>query len=245
MKVASAGAASLLPRVVVEQPRDPVTGTITLPIAVEPSVSEARARLMRDGLRLTPDARTEALRHAQQRRAAELQENFTRNERRTTPRAEQGTRPPPGTSIEAGLDLDPAGTRVRVRAASGGEDRSWAVEASTSPQESRLQLQFRSTFGGAPAAARPEAEPSTAVSARTKEGLTAAARRLDEAREPDGRAPAEARLALVLTGARARGEDLTALATELEASEAWRVLVRRGWHGGQTAHAYVSRVVGE
>ena len=137
MKVASAGAASLLPRVVVEQPRDPVTGTITLPIAVEPSVSEARARLMRDGLRLTPDARTEALRHAQQRRAAELQENFTRNERRTTPRAEQGTRPSPGTSIEAGLDLDPAGTRVRVRAASGGEDRSWAGEASTSPPESR------------------------------------------------------------------------------------------------------------
>jgi hypothetical protein len=245
VKVAGAGAASLLPRLVVEQPRDPVTGTITVPVAVEPSVSEARARLMRDGLRLTPDARTEALRQAQQRRAAELQETYTRNERRATPRAEQGAPPPQGTSVEAGLELDPAGTRLRVRAASGGEDRSWAVEASTSPQESRLQLQFRATFGGAPTVARPEDEPSTAVSARTREGLTAAAKRLDEAREPDGRAPAEARLALVLTGARARGEDLTALATELEASEAWRVLVRRGWHGGQTAHAYVSRVVGE
>jgi hypothetical protein len=245
VKVAGAGAASLLPRLVVDQPRDAVTGTITVPVAVEPSVSEARVRLMRDGLRLTPDARAETLRQAQQRRAVELQETFTRHERRATPRAEPGTPPPPGTSVEAGLDLDPAGTRLRMRAASGGEDRSWAVEASTSPQESRLQVQFRATFGGAPAATRPEAEPSTAVSARTKEGLTAAARRLDEAREPDGRAPAEARLALVLTGARARGEDLMALATELEASEAWRALVRRGGHGGQTARGYVSRVVGE
>lgn len=246
MKVAGAGAASLLRRAVDEQRLVPTSGPAQRPAWLEPPPeSEARTRLMRDGLRLTPDARTEALRQEERRRGAVIQESYTLNERRTTPRTDLGASPPPGTSVEAGIATDPAGTRLRARAAHGGETQSWSVEASTAPEESRLQVQFRATFGGAPAATRPEDEPSPAVSAPTSEGLATAARRLDEARGPDRRALAEARLALVLTGARARGEGLDELATALETSEAWRALMRRGWDGGQTPRAYVMRVVSE
>lgn len=246
MKVGGAGAAPVRPPVVEEPSLGPILGpTLTPPWKQPLPVPEARTRLMREGLRLTPDARTEALRQEQRRREAVIQDAYASSERRSTPRTELGAPPPRGTSIEAGVSTEPAGIRVRARAAYGGDPQSWVVEASTSPEESRLQVQFRATFGGAPAAQRREDEPSTAVSARTKEGLAAAAKRLDEAREIYGRALAEARLGLVLTGAHARGEDLTALATELEASEAWRVLVRRGWDEGQTPRAYVARVVGE